>query len=88
MARGIVALRAIGPYLAIEIILPGGSLIGLLMWLFKHYFARRATLVRSPTDLTKFWTKKDFPLLEVGIFELNRNPENVFAEVEQVLKSA
>jgi len=33
--------------------------------------------------LTKVWFKKDFPLIEVGYFELNRNPENYFANVEQ-----
>ena len=38
----------------------------------------------NPFDLTKVWPKGDFPLIEVGYFELNRNPENVFAEVEQV----
>jgi catalase len=37
----------------------------------------------NPFDLTKVWPHKDFPLIEVGYFELNRNPENVFAEVEQ-----
>ena len=37
----------------------------------------------NPFDLTKVWYKKDFPLIEVGILELNRNPENYFAEVEQ-----
>jgi catalase len=37
----------------------------------------------NPFDLTKVWYKKDFPLTEVGYFELNRNPENYFAEVEQ-----
>jgi len=37
----------------------------------------------NPFDLTKVWPKGDFPLMEVGYFELNRNPENVFAEVEQ-----
>ncbi|SIO85582.1 catalase [Nocardiopsis sp. JB363] len=36
-----------------------------------------------PFDLTKVWPKKDFPLIEVGEFELNRNPENYFADVEQ-----
>jgi catalase len=38
----------------------------------------------NPFDLTKVWSKRDFPLLEVGVLELNRNPDNVFAEVEQV----
>jgi catalase len=36
-----------------------------------------------PFDLTKVWFKKDYPLIEVGVMELNRNPENYFAEVEQ-----
>ena len=37
----------------------------------------------NPFDLTKVWPHKDFPLIDVGILELNRNPENYFAEVEQ-----
>jgi catalase len=36
-----------------------------------------------PFDLTKVWFHKDYPLSEVGILELDRNPENYFAEVEQ-----
>jgi catalase len=36
-----------------------------------------------PFDLTKVWFKKDYPLIEVGVLELNRNPENYHAEVEQ-----
>ncbi|MBF0809455.1 catalase, partial [Rothia nasimurium] len=37
----------------------------------------------NPFDLTKVWPHADFPLLPVGIFELNRNPDNYHAEVEQ-----
>jgi catalase len=37
----------------------------------------------NPFDLTKVWSKKQYPLIEVGYFELNRNPENYFADVEQ-----
>ena len=37
----------------------------------------------NPFDLTKVWPHKDYPLIEVGVVELNRNPENFFAEVEQ-----
>ncbi len=37
----------------------------------------------NPFDLTKMWHKKDFPLMPVGEFELNRNPANYFADVEQ-----
>jgi catalase len=36
-----------------------------------------------PFDLTKVWYKKDYPLIEVGEFELNRNPRNYFLDVEQ-----
>ena len=35
-------------------------------------------------DLTKVWPHAAFPLLPVGVLELNRNPENYHAEVEQV----
>lgn len=37
----------------------------------------------NPFDLTKVWPHAEFPLQRVGKFELNRNPENYFAEVEQ-----
>jgi catalase len=37
----------------------------------------------NPFDLTKVWLHGDYPLIDVGYFELNRNPENYFAEVEQ-----
>lgn len=37
----------------------------------------------NPFDLTKVWPHKDFPLIDVGVLELNKNPENYFAEVEQ-----
>ncbi len=36
-----------------------------------------------PFDLTKIWSHKDYPLIDVGVIELNRNPENYHAEVEQ-----
>lgn len=42
-----------------------------------------ATCPYNPFDLTKVWSHKDYPLIEVGVMELNRNPENYFAEVEQ-----
>lgn len=37
----------------------------------------------NPFDLTKVWLHKDYPPIEIGVLELNRNPENYFAEVEQ-----
>jgi len=36
----------------------------------------------NPFDLTKVWPHGDYPLIEVGVLELNRNPENYFAEIE------
>ena len=38
----------------------------------------------NPFDLTKVWPHGEFPLIEVGILELNRNAENYFAEIEQL----
>ena len=42
-----------------------------------------ATVPYHPFDLTKVWPHKDYPLIEVGEIEFNRNPDNYFAEVEQ-----
>uniref|UniRef100_K3X6X7 Catalase n=1 Tax=Globisporangium ultimum (strain ATCC 200006 / CBS 805.95 / DAOM BR144) TaxID=431595 RepID=K3X6X7_GLOUD len=38
----------------------------------------------NPFDVTKVWSQHDYPLIEVGRLVLNRNPENYFAEVEQI----
>ena len=37
----------------------------------------------APFDLTKVWSHKDFPLIDVGVFTLDRKPSNYHAEVEQ-----
>ncbi len=37
----------------------------------------------NPFDLTKVWSHKDFPLIDVGIIELNQIPDNYFRDVEQ-----
>jgi catalase len=37
----------------------------------------------NPFDITKIWRHAEYPLIEVGVLELNRNPENYFTEVEQ-----
>jgi catalase len=42
-----------------------------------------ARLPFNPFNLTKVWPQGHYPLIEVGEWELNRNPENYFAEVEQ-----
>ena len=41
----------------------------------------------NPFDLTKVWPHGDFPLIAVGVLELNRNPVNYHAEVEQAALS-
>ncbi len=38
----------------------------------------------NPFDLTKVWPHGDYPVIDVGYFELNRNPENYFMEIEQL----
>ena len=45
--------------------------------------AEASTTAYNPFDLTKVWPHSDYPLIEVGIMELNTNPENYHAEVEQ-----
>jgi catalase len=37
----------------------------------------------NPFDLTKIWSHKDYPLIEVGVHTLTTNPENFFAQIEQ-----
>lgn len=37
----------------------------------------------NPFDLTKVWPHGEYPMIDVGVMELNRNPENYFAEIEQ-----
>ncbi|GAA4679067.1 catalase [Frondihabitans cladoniiphilus] len=46
-------------------------------------YADAATYRFNPFDLTKVWPHSDYPLHEVGTLELNRNPENYFAQIEQ-----
>ena len=41
------------------------------------------TCAINPFDLTKVWPHKDYPLIEIGELELNRNVDNYFAETEQ-----
>jgi len=36
----------------------------------------------NPFDLTKVWPHGDYPPIDIGFFELDRNPENYFQEIE------
>jgi catalase len=38
----------------------------------------------NPFDLTKVWPHGDYPPIDIGELELNRNPDNYFAEIEQL----
>ncbi|MBO1030066.1 catalase [Tessaracoccus sp. SD287] len=46
-------------------------------------YAEAKTYRFNPFDLTKTWSHKDYPLIEVGEFTLNENPTNHFAQIEQ-----
>jgi len=37
----------------------------------------------NPFDLTKVWSHKDYPMIDVGVLTLNENPKNYFNEIEQ-----
>lgn len=37
----------------------------------------------NPFDLTKVWPHGEFPLIDVGVLELNQNPQNYFQDIEQ-----
>jgi len=37
----------------------------------------------NPFDLTKVWFHKDFPLIDVGVMQLDEIPDNYFRDVEQ-----
>lgn len=47
-------------------------------------FDQAKTFKYNPFDLTKIWPHKEYPLIEVGDLVLDRNPQNYFAEVEQM----
>ncbi|SIR95633.1 catalase [Williamsia sterculiae] len=36
----------------------------------------------NPFDLTKVWSQRDYPLIDVGTYTLNRNPQNFFTDIE------
>jgi catalase len=46
-------------------------------------YAEAADYRFNPFDLTKVWPHADYPLIPVGRFTLNRNPDNFFAQIEQ-----
>lgn len=53
--------------------------------LYVQVMSEEAALKTSynPFDLTKVWPHSEYPLIEVGAMELNRNPDNYFTDIEQ-----
>jgi len=47
--------RSLGPYVAIELILPGGSILALLLWAYRHSPAVRQTAARIATSSRALW---------------------------------
>jgi len=48
--------RSLGPYLAVELILPGGSIIALLLWSYRHRADRKGQTGMA-TTLRSFWQR-------------------------------
>ena len=46
-------------------------------------YAEAADYRFNPFDITKVWPHADYPLIKVGHYTLNRNPQNFFAQIEQ-----
>jgi len=49
VGRAAALLRSLGPYAAIELLLPGGSLIALLLWLYRRHSAARCAAAATGT---------------------------------------
>jgi hypothetical protein len=47
--------RNASPYLAVELLLPGGSVIALLLWLFRHRFKKGAGPLGMPEIGHRSW---------------------------------
>jgi hypothetical protein len=50
VARFVSGLRELAPYAAIELLLPGGSLIALSLWLYRRYKQKAAAGAQEPTQ--------------------------------------
>jgi hypothetical protein len=45
MARGMTGLRELGPYALVELLVPGGSVLAVLIWLYRRH--KRVEEVRT-----------------------------------------
>lgn len=46
-------------------------------------FEEAESLPFNPFDVTKVWRFENFPFIPIGVFVLDRNPTNFFAQIEQ-----
>jgi hypothetical protein len=58
--------RSLGPYLAIELILPGGSIMALLLWTYRHRTAARQTVTRIAREDASSRSKASTPWTHVS----------------------
>lgn len=49
LARAAGLLRQLGPYAALELLLPGGSLLAILLWLYRRHRRAKLAAVRAPS---------------------------------------
>lgn len=45
LMRGLAGVRELGPYAAVELLVPGGSVIAVLLWLYRRH--KRIAVVGS-----------------------------------------
>ena len=65
--------RSLGPYLAIELILPGGSIVALVLWTYRHRLAARQTATRIANASYALWSSFTVPLLAAGCANTQRD---------------
>jgi hypothetical protein len=58
--------RSLGPYLAIELVLPGGSIVALLLWTYRHRLAARQTATRIANASYALWACFTVALIPAG----------------------
>lgn len=59
--------RSLGPYLAIELVLPGGSIVALLLWSYRNRVAARQTAARIANASYALWACFTVALLAAGM---------------------
>jgi hypothetical protein len=64
--------RSLGPYLAIELVLPGGSIVALLLWSFRNRPAARLIAARIATAPYALWTRFTTALRAVSGVNMHR----------------